>query len=220
MPVLTAPMSTTHRPNDHVAGSRAAGDLPMKPRRRPPRRKGRAVKDAERRALAKANARPTRPVDPAPPGFAVLHADGGARGAPGPAAIGYVIDDEAGVRLAEHAGAIGVTSAAVAEYRALLAGLQRAHELGLICVAARSDSRLLIGHVTGDRHIRHPQLLALEAEIVDVRTRIGTVVFSWIPVDSNGVAHQLVAAVLGAGAGGGPARARNPHGGEYGSPRS
>ena len=51
------------------------------------------------------------------PGFAVLHVDGGARGAPGPAAIGYLLDDEAGVRLAEHAEAIGTTSAAEAEYR-------------------------------------------------------------------------------------------------------
>lgn len=172
-------------------------DLPVKPYgRRRPRRKGRATKDAERRALAKAHARPIRPVGAARPGFAVLHVDGGARGAPGPAAIGYIVDDEAGVRLAEHAEAIGTNSAAEAEYRALLAGLARAHELGLARIAARSDSRLLIAHVNGERNIRNPRLLELEADIADLRMRIGTVLFEWIPATANGEAHQLVASVL------------------------
>lgn len=166
--------------------------------RRRPRRKGRATRDAERRALAKANARPDRPVKPPRPGFAVLHVDGGARGAPGPAAIGYVVDDDEGVRLVEHAEAIGTTSAAEAEYRALLAGLTHAYELGLARVTARSDSRLLIGHVNGERHIRNPRLLALEAEIADRRMRIGTVLFEWIPAAANGEAHQLVARALDA----------------------
>ena len=167
--------------------------------RRRPRRKGRATKDAERRALAKAHARPARPVGPARPGFAVLHADGGARGAPGPAAIGYVLDDESGARLADHAETIGVASAAVAEYRALLEGLSHAHELGLERVAARSDSRLLIAHLNGDEHIRSRSLLALQGEIADLCERIGTVLFEWIPADANGVAHGLVASVLNPG---------------------
>ena len=129
-------------------------------------------------------------------GFAVLHVDGGARGAPGPAAIGYVVEDEAGVRLAGHAEAIGTTTAAEAEYRALLAGLTRAHELGLSRVTARSDSKLLIAHVNGERHIRNARLLELEGDIADRRMRIGTVLFEWIPATANGAAHQLVAGVL------------------------
>lgn len=168
---------------------------PQGPRR--PRRKGRATKDAERRALAKAHASPARPVKQARPGFTVLHVDGGARGAPGPAAIGYVVEDEEGVRLAEHAEAIGTTTAAEAEYRALLAGLICAHELGVSRVAARSDSKLLIAHVNGERHIRNSRLLELEADIAERRTQIGTVLFEWIPATANGVAHQLVAGVLG-----------------------
>ena len=173
------------------------GDLGTKPQgRRRPRRKGRASKDAERRALAKANAKPARAPKAVRPGFAVLHVDGGARGAPGPAAIGYLLDDEAGVRLAEHAEAIGITSAAEAEYRALLAGLTRAQELGLHCVTARSDSRLLVAHVNGEQHVRSARLLALEADITDRRMRIGTVLFEWIPAAANGAAHRLVARVL------------------------
>ncbi len=126
----------------------------------------------------------------------MLHVDGGARGAPGPAAIGYVVEDEEGVRLAEHAEAIGTTTAAEAEYRALLAGLTRAHELGLSRVTARSDSKLLIAHVNGERHIRNSRLLELAADIADRRMRIGTVLFEWIPATANGAAHALVARVL------------------------
>src|SRR6185312_3667488 len=122
---------------------------------------------AGRGARAKAHAAPSRPVKAPRPGFAVLHVDGGARGAPGPAAIGYLLDDDAGVRLAEHAEAIGVTGAAEAEYRALLAGLVRAHELGLGRVIARSDSALLIAHANGERHIRNARLVELEAQITD-----------------------------------------------------
>jgi ribonuclease HI len=92
-------------------------------------------------------------------------------------------------------------SAAEAEYRALLAGLTHAHELGLARVTARSDSRLLTGHVNGERHIRNPRLLALEAEIADRRMRIGTVLFEWIPAAANGEAHQLVAQALDAARG-------------------
>lgn len=165
--------------------------------RRRPRRKGRATTDAERRALAKAHAAPSRSITPPRAGFAVLHVDGGARGAPGPAAIGYLLDDEAGVRLAEHAEAIGTAGAAEAEYRALLAGLVRAHELGVARLTARSDSRLLIAHVSGERHIRSARLLELAADITDRRMRIGTVLFEWIPASANSEAHRLVAEVLG-----------------------
>ena len=100
------------------------------------------------------------------------------------------------MRIAEHAEAIGTTSAAEAEYRALLAGLTRAHELGLHRVSARSDSRLLIAHVDGERHIRSPRLIELEADITDMRMRIGTVLFEWIPAAANGEAHRLVAQAL------------------------
>jgi ribonuclease HI len=115
---------------------------------------------------------------------------------PGPAAIGYLISDERGARLTAHAESIGTATAAEAEYRALVAGLGRAQELGLTQVTARSDSRLLIAHVNGERHIRNARLRALAAEITDQRTRIGTVVFEWIPAAANHEAHRLVAGVL------------------------
>ena len=158
--------------------------------------------------MAKANTRAERPLRPARPGFAVLYADGGARGSPGPAAIGYLVEDDTGAQLAEHAEAIAATSATEAEYRALLAGLVRVDELGLHRVTARSDARLLIGHLNGERHIRNRRLVDLKEAIAELQTSIGTVLFEWIPASANRSAHQLVARVLESAIPGPPAAPR------------
>lgn len=177
-------------------------------RRRRPRRAGRARSDAERRALAKANAQPPRwAAAPVRPGFAALTADGGALDRPRAAAIGYVLRSADGALLASHAELVGAAGATVAEYLGLLAGLRRASELGLDRVDARSDSRLLVSHLSGERRPSNPRLAALGDEILDLTTRIGSVTVSWIPSDANGAAHALVADALarGAGASGGSA---------------
>jgi ribonuclease H / adenosylcobalamin/alpha-ribazole phosphatase len=130
------------------------------------------------------------------PGFAALAADGGARGSPPVAAIGYVLHAADGSLLASHAELIGLAGATVAEYAGLLAGLRRAHVLGLERVDARTDSRVLISHLTGVRRPTNPRLVALGDEILELTTRIGSVPFTWIPADANGAAHALVADAL------------------------
>lgn len=155
---------------------------------RKPRRAGRAASDRERRALAKANATPERPLRPAPDDHVVLTCDGGARGGQG--AIGYVLDGKG------HGEAIGRASAATAEYRAVLAGLRAARERGLDRVAVRSDSKLLVDHMCGRREPRNASLAGLGAQIRDETMRIGTVRFDWIPAAANGAAHALAAECL------------------------
>ena len=172
--------------------------------RRRARRPGRANSDAERRALAKASDR--RPARPAPvprPGFAVLSTDGGSRGNPGPAAIGYVLTAADGTPLAAHGEAIGVAGANVAEYRALLAGLAHAGRLGLDRIDARCDARLIVAQVTGAREPANPRLRELCGQVHAAAEGIGTVVFTWVPAEANGRAHALVAEALTSGAGGG-----------------
>jgi ribonuclease HI len=166
-------------------------------RRRPARRRGRANSDAERRALAKASGRRTA-APPRPPrrNYAVLSADGGSRGNPGPAAIGYVLAATDGTLLAAHGEAIGVAGANVAEYRALLAGLERASALGLDRVEARCDARLMVEQVTGVREPANPRLRELCHAVRDAAERLGTVVFTWVPAEANGRAHALVAEAL------------------------
>jgi ribonuclease H / adenosylcobalamin/alpha-ribazole phosphatase len=129
-------------------------------------------------------------------GFASLAVDGGARETPRVAAISYVVRAANGLLLATHAEVIGVASATVAEYRALLAGLQRAHALGLDRVEARSDCRLLVSHLAGERRSANRTLVAIADEIRELTTRIGSVIVNWIPSEANGAAHALVADAL------------------------
>ncbi len=72
---------------------------------------------------------------------ATLFTDGGARGNPGPAAYGYVLEADDGTLLAAHGERIGVATNNVAEYRALIAGLEKALELG----TGRGRRRLGLG---------------------------------------------------------------------------
>jgi ribonuclease HI len=129
----------------------------------------------------------------------VLSSDGGSRGNPGPAAIGYVLADAGGAVLAAHGEAIGIAGANVAEYRALLAGLERALAHGLDRVEARCDARLVIEQVTGARDPANPRLRELCAAVRATAERIGTVAFIWVPAEANGAAHALVAAALSTG---------------------
>ena len=126
----------------------------------------------------------------------MLSTDGGSRGNPGPAAIGYVLDAPDGTVLAAHGETIGVAGANVAEYRALLAGLEHALAFGFDRVDARCDARLVVEHVTGRREPANPRLRGLCGAVRAAAERIGTVVFTWVPADANGRAHALVAEAL------------------------
>jgi ribonuclease HI len=102
-----------------------------------------------------------------------------------------------GTPLAAHGESIGVAGANVAEYRALIAGLEHARRLGLDRVDARCDARLVVEHVTGRREPTNPRLRGLCSAVREAAERIGTVVFTWVPAEANGGAHALVAEALG-----------------------
>jgi ribonuclease HI len=90
--------------------------------------------------------------------------DGGARGNPGPAAVGYRIEDEAGGVLDEAGRTIGVATNNEAEYRALITALARAAALGATEVEVRSDSELLMRQMTGRYRVKSPHLKPLWEE--------------------------------------------------------
>ena len=73
-----------------------------------------------------------------------LSTDGGARGNPGPAAYGFVLEAEDGTVLDARGEAIGVATNNVAEYRALVEGLRKAAELGVDELEVVSDSQLVV----------------------------------------------------------------------------
>jgi ribonuclease HI len=91
----------------------------------------------------------------------ILHVDGGARGNPGPAAIGVVFEDSTGARVSDLAERIGVATNNVAEYRALLRGLERAAELGAREVDVINDSELVARQVNRVYKVKHPAIRPL-----------------------------------------------------------
>jgi ribonuclease HI len=92
-----------------------------------------------------------------PPLVASAAIDGGARGNPGPAGCGFVLEIRDGDR-EEHAIFLGETTNNVAEYASLLAALTRALELGVVDIEVRSDSELLVRQLTGRYRVRAPHL--------------------------------------------------------------
>jgi ribonuclease HI len=93
----------------------------------------------------------------------VVHVDGGARGNPGPAAVGIVVSTPEGDVLDETSAVIGDATNNVAEYRALLLGLERARALGATEVDVVNDSELVARQVQGAYKVKHPGLEPLHA---------------------------------------------------------
>lgn len=125
----------------------------------------------------------------------VLNVDGGARGNPGPAAIGAVISDPDGAVLEEIAERIGVATNNVAEYRALLRGVTVARALGADEVEIIGDSELVARQLTGAYRVKNAVLKPLRAEVLralnGMRWTIRTV-----PRAQNSRADALVNAAL------------------------
>ena len=93
----------------------------------------------------------------------VVNVDGGARGNPGPAAIAAVIATADGDRDREHGEAIGPATNNVAEYRALLLGIERAQALGAREVELVGDSELIVRQVKGEYRVKDADLRELHA---------------------------------------------------------
>jgi ribonuclease HI len=94
----------------------------------------------------------------------ILHVDGGARGNPGPAAIGVVISEPGGGVVEEIAETIGRATNNVAEYKALITGLEKARDLGARKLIIRGDSELIIKQMRGEYRVKHPDLKGLYDE--------------------------------------------------------
>jgi len=93
--------------------------------------------------------------------------DGGSRGNPGPAAIAAVVTDPSGEELAERAETIGEATNNVAEYRALLLGIDLAKELGADEVEFVGDSMLIVEQVRGNWKVKQEHLRPLHTKVRD-----------------------------------------------------
>ena len=162
--------------------------------RRRPRRKGGTLLDGERRQLALASRHGAAPP-PAPASRERVLCDGGSRGNPGPAAIAAVLVSTDGAVRDERASLIGHASAATAEYRALLLGLELAAAHGVDRLDVCSDSRLAIRGVVEDPPAQ-PELAALAAVVRSAGAQFADVSWTWHPRAQNGAADGLVRALL------------------------
>jgi ribonuclease HI len=121
-----------------------------------------------------------------------LSTDGGARGNPGPAAYGYVLETEDGTVLAAEGETIGVATNNVAEYSALIAGLEKALELGVGEVEVVSDSELMVKQMRGEYRVKNEVLRGLFLEASRLARQVGNVSYTAVRREHNKLADQLV----------------------------
>jgi len=123
---------------------------------------------------------------------ATLYTDGGARGNPGPAAFAYVLEAEDGTVLDSRGERIGVATNNVAEYRALVAGLERALELAIPEVEVVSDSQLLVKQMRGEYRVKNEALRDLSSQASRLARRFGKVEYRHVTREHNELADRLV----------------------------
>ncbi len=131
-----------------------------------------------------------------------LFTDGGARGNPGPAAYGYVLEAEDGTVLAAHGESIGIATNNVAEYSALIAGLEQAGALGLDEVEVVSDSELMVKQMRGEYKVKNEALRELSLRAARLAGAVGEVRYRAVRREHNTLADQLVNEALDALPGG------------------
>jgi ribonuclease HI len=127
-----------------------------------------------------------------------LFTDGGSRGNPGPAAAAYVLEADDGHVLAAHGEAIGVATNNVAEYRALVAGLAKAVEVGVDDLEVVSDSELLVKQMNGEYRVKNAALVDLSLEASHLAKQLGRVRYRAVRRIENELADRLVNEALDA----------------------
>jgi ribonuclease HI len=130
----------------------------------------------------------------------VVHVDGGSRGNPGPAAVGVVIAEPNGQVVHAVGETIGQATNNVAEYRALLRGVELARELGASELEIYGDSELVVKQVRGEYKVKDAGLRPLHAEVRAALSEVDAWTFEHVRRDDNAHADELVNQALDAAA--------------------
>jgi ribonuclease HI len=130
-----------------------------------------------------------------------VNVDGGSRGNPGPAAIAAVASDPSGKVLEERSKTIGEATNNVAEYRALLLGIELARELGADEIELVGDSELIVRQVRGEYKVKQDHLQPLRTKVIDALRDLGGWSIRNVPREENAEADRLVNEALDAAAG-------------------
>jgi ribonuclease HI len=129
----------------------------------------------------------------------VVNVDGGARGNPGPAAIAAVIQDGGGEVLAEHGEHIGRATNNVAEYRALLLGIERAAALGGTELELVGDSELVVKQVKGEYKVKDATMRELHGQVREALRDFDAWSIRHVRREQNAEADRLVNEALDGG---------------------
>ena len=125
-----------------------------------------------------------------------LYVDGGSRGNPGPAAVGAILTDPAGKSIETLASYIGEATNNVAEYQALISGVEMALDNGAMHVVIFSDSELIVRQLTGAYKVKNEGLQPFYRQAKSVLARLEEFELINIPRRSNQEADRLVNRVL------------------------
>jgi ribonuclease HI len=126
----------------------------------------------------------------------IVNVDGGARGNPGPAAIGAVVQSADGEMLEERGERIGVATNNVAEYRALLLGIELAAAQGASEVELVGDSELIVRQVKGEYKVKDATMRRLHAEVKRALQPFEKWAIRHVKREHNAEADRLVNAAL------------------------
>lgn len=128
-----------------------------------------------------------------------VHTDGAARGNPGPAAAAALLYDEAGACVAEEARYLGAATNNVAEYQALLLGLERAAALGAESVEVVTDSELMARQWSGRYRVRNKALKPLYERAKEAARAFGSIEVRHVRRGENAAADAAANRAIDAG---------------------
>ena len=120
-----------------------------------------------------------------------MFADGAARGNPGPAGAGAVLYDDEGKLVAELARPLGHATNNVAEYSALILGLEEAKRRGASAIEVRMDSLLVVQQMRGLWRIKHPGLIPLALRAGELLASFPEREIRHVPREDNAAADEL-----------------------------
>ncbi|NCN22290.1 ribonuclease HI family protein [Candidatus Falkowbacteria bacterium] len=121
----------------------------------------------------------------------IIYSDGGARGNPGPAGIGAVLYDENKNLLAEISSYLGVATNNQAEYKALIAALKKAKELGAKELDCFLDSELVVKQLKREYKVKNAELAPLFLEIHNLSLSFEKINYTHIRRELNKEADRL-----------------------------
>jgi ribonuclease HI len=120
-----------------------------------------------------------------------LFSDGGSRGNPGPAGAGFALFDEKNTEIFAGKKFLGIATNNVAEYNALILGIEKAIEMGGKNLSCFLDSELIVKQLNGEYRVKHPDMKPLFAQVQTLKNHFQSVSFTHVRREKNKRADEL-----------------------------